>query len=171
MPAERWRPIEGWPYEVSDRGRVRHAKTKRVRRLDPHENGCLRVDLFDAPRRSPKIMVHHLVAAAFIGPAPGPIGRGADEYQINHLDGSRANNRPSNIEWVTPKENHAHAARMGLKARGEGHGNAVLTAARVRDIRTRIRGGETHRAIALDEGISRPTVTAINNGRVWRHVA
>lgn len=171
MPAERWLPIEGWPYEVSDHGRVRHAKTKRVRRLGLHKNGYLRVDLYDAPRRSPSIMVHHLVAVAFIGPSPGPIGCGADEYQINHRDGSGTNNRPRNIEWVTGAENNAHAARMGLKAHGERHWNATLTAASVRKIRLRLRAGDRHRHIARDFGVSHQSITSINTGRRWRHVA
>ncbi len=169
MARERWLPIEGWPYEVSDRGRVRHAKTKRVRRLDrstPYD----RVDLHDKPRAT-KLLVHHLVAGAFVSKAPGPVGRGSSQYQINHRDGMRRNNAPENLEWITHADNHRHAAALGLKARGERHGRSLLTTEKVRTIRARIRRGDTHRGIAHDLGISRPTVTAINNGRLWRHVA
>lgn len=117
------------------------------------------------------MMVHHLVAFAFIGPPPGAIGRSADQYQINHIDGSRANNRPQNLDWVTPKENKQHAARMGLTARGERHGLAVLTRRRVRAIRRRLGLGERQRDIARRFRISSETVSDIHNGRTWRHVA
>ena len=172
MARERWRLIDSWPaYQVSDRGRIRRISTGRILRPDRGRRGVLRIMLYKAGRRSPKIMVHHLVAFAFVGPPPGPIGRGKDEYQINHLDASPPNNRWSNIEWVTPAENHAHAVRAGLHPRGERHALAVLTRRRVRAIRRRLGLGERQRDIARRFGISSPTVSDIHNGRTWRHVA
>ncbi len=50
--------------------------------------------------------VHRLVCAAFHG---APDGRQAD-----HLNGVKADNRSSNLEWVTPKENTRRAIRAGL---------------------------------------------------------
>lgn len=166
---ERWAPIEGWPYEVSDHGRVRHARTKLVRRVD-RSSRYDRIELYDAPR-STKVLVHHLVATAFLDKPPGPVGRGRNHYQINHCDGDRRHNAPGNLEWLTHADNHRHAAAAGLKARGERHGNAILNVAKVRRIRDRLRRGDRHQDIAAEVGVSRPTVTAINAGRVWGHVA
>ena len=42
----------------------------------------------------------------------GPIKNGMD---INHLDGDKTNNRPTNLEQATRGENHAHAHRNGLR--------------------------------------------------------
>jgi hypothetical protein len=50
--------------------------------------------------------VHTLVALAFHGPRP-------EGHQVNHKDCNPRNNKPSNLEWVTPAENMAHAAMMG----------------------------------------------------------
>jgi hypothetical protein len=78
-----------------------------------------------------------------------------------------------NLKWVSKAENSAHKVLHGTVARtaGEAHGCAVLREEDVREIRTRLSAGERHRDIADAFGVSRPTITAINTGRKWRHVA
>lgn len=45
---------------------------------------------------------HELIAAAWIGPRP-------DGNEIDHIDGNTKNNKPSNLEYVTPLENKYRA--------------------------------------------------------------
>jgi hypothetical protein len=68
--------------------------------------GYLAVDLYDNGERKTK-RVHRLVAEAFV---PNPHGK----PEINHIDGNRHNNKVSNLEWVTKKENCRHAWDNGL---------------------------------------------------------
>ncbi|CAG8646567.1 10968_t:CDS:2, partial [Diversispora eburnea] len=52
--------------------------------------------------------VHRLVALTF---CPKEEGK---EY-VNHIDGNPTNNKVSNLEWYTQKENAQHAVRLGLQ--------------------------------------------------------
>src|SRR5690606_32966695 len=58
--------------------------------------------------------VHTLVALAFHGEPPGPIGSGWDDWQVEHIDDDKQNNRPGNLEWVTRDENWRRAEEAGL---------------------------------------------------------
>lgn len=111
---EVWAPVPGYVglYEVSTHGRVRslpretgasrgHRQLLEGRMLNPKplaQGGYLRVLLRKGGGYAQKVLVHRLVAQAFL---PNPLGK---EY-VHHIDGNRANCRVENLEWVTAREN------------------------------------------------------------------
>ena len=107
MNDEIWKTIEDYPeYEVSIYGEI-YSKRKQEC-LIPQNNprGYSIVTLYNE-NGPQQLSVHRLVANAFI---PNP----NDKPQINHKDGYKRNNRDSNLEWCTPKENMRHAFKKGL---------------------------------------------------------
>ena len=63
------------------------------------KNGRRKQIYYKMSDRYGNILVHHAVALAWVGNQPGP------EYVIDHLNGITTDNRPSNLQWVTPAEN------------------------------------------------------------------
>lgn len=101
---EEWKEIEGFPnYRISSNGRIKslnYNKTGCEKILAPHRlnNGYLGINLYDSSRKSCNLLIHRLVAMAFI---PNPNG-----YKIiNHKDESRDNNFVGNLEWCNHKYN------------------------------------------------------------------
>lgn len=187
---EEWRPVDGWPYEVSSLGRVRRTGPDTLGRSSGRKTsllrqqriwtGYLRVRLCHGDRLANRY-VHGLVAHAFIGPKP--VG-----MEVNHRNGSKADNRAWNLEYVTRAENMRHAHRHGLVVprSGDDHpwrqrpelirfgsatANAKLDEAKVTEIRRRYAaGGVTHARLAAEYGVSPSLMTYVINRKTWRHV-
>lgn len=109
--------------------------------------------------------VHHLVAAAFLGPRP--LG-----LVICHNDGNGAHNTPDNLRYDTPKANAADTLRHGKHPdnKGERHGNARFTEEDVIEMRRAVRAGATQQSVADTYSTGQGTVSAIVNRKAWRHV-
>lgn len=84
--------------------------------MKPHlsEDGYLKVE-FHVNKRY-HLSVHRLMALTFI---PNPDNKPC----VNHLSGVKLDNSILNLEWVTHKENSAHAYKMGLKTHKVGKEN------------------------------------------------
>ena len=168
---EKWVGIDGWPYEVSDLGRVRRAtpapRTRPgfVLKQSEDGNGYLRVGLRrDGARLQKKFFVAVLVAEAFLGKrAPGKT--------VNHINGRKPDNRAENLEWVTRSENQKHAYATGLQGKGQDHGMARLSDEDVREIRRRYAAREcSQQALANEYMVSQALVSQITRGKIWTHV-
>lgn len=99
-----WRNIDGFPnYMVSNTGEIKslnYNKTGKEKVLIPHKlsNGYLGINLYDNDKKSCYLLIHRLVAQAFL---PNPNG-----YRIiNHKDENRSNNSVNNLEWCSYKYN------------------------------------------------------------------
>ena len=108
MNEEIWKTIDGFPsYEVSNLGRIRNKNTGHI--LKPQLNtrtGYLQVGLF-VDKKHKSIYIHRLVAENFIGKRP-------PKKDINHIDGDKFNNKSSNLEYCTRRENIEHSYINGL---------------------------------------------------------
>jgi hypothetical protein len=58
-------------------------------------------------RQASPVAVHSIVAHCVLGSKPKGL-------EINHIDGIKTNNHPSNLEYVPHKKNMEHASKTGL---------------------------------------------------------
>jgi hypothetical protein len=110
--------------------------------------------------------VHLLVASVWLAAKPTPT------HQIDHEDENRLNNRPGNLRWMTTQQNTAAYLENHPdlhRHRGEGNGQAKLTAVKVRELRT-LRGRMTQRMAADLFNVAKSTVASVWQGWTWRHV-
>ena len=102
LESEQWRAVEGYPgYEVSNLGRVR--KNGKLTPLHRAGKGYLRTTL-QKDGKQKQDYIHRIVAKNFI---PNP----ENKPTVNHIDGNKDNNRVSNLEWATYRENNIHAIK------------------------------------------------------------
>jgi len=171
---EIWKPIPGFPgYDVSDHGNVRSyyrrsylgwvlANTPQ-RILRPSINGgYFQVNLWDDGQKH-HYLIHQLVLMVFVGPCP-------PDYESRHLDGNRAKNYLSNLEWGTRVENMADKIEHGTHQKGINNGRVVLSEEQVKQIRELYPQGHTLKKLGKMFGVNFSTIAAIVKRRNWKHI-
>lgn len=103
--------------------------------------------------------VHRLVATAFV---PNP----SNYDTVNHLNNDRSDNRSSNLEWCTQKQNLHYADQQGRMQRdhwaGKRSPNARLTDVQVLQIRREYaKGGISLERLGRRYGISKRAIGRI----------
>lgn len=89
-------------------------KKGKMLKPEKHTLGYKRVLLINQEGKRCHQLIHRLVAQAYIA---NPLNL----PYVNHIDGNKANNHVSNLEWCTSSENNKHALRIGLRT-GRKHG-------------------------------------------------
>jgi len=186
-PQEEWRPIPGYEgfYEVSSLGRIKgvkrpggkggilkqHVTPKGYAMIGLHVDGHLRT-----------ASVHSLVMIAFVGPRP--LG-----LEVNHINFKRADNRVSNLEYVTGKDNtnHSHGNYMATVPgrTGDGHwskahperivmgekqGLSKLKESDIIEIRRMRKSGMGIVDIAKIFHVDHTNISCITLRKTWKHV-
>lgn len=158
---DEWRRIDGLRYCISSGGQVCNSDGE-ILKSSTNNDGYRSIGIRINGKKT-TLFIHALVAKAFIGPKP--LGK-----QINHKDGVKTNNHPSNLEYLTSRENTQHAARMGLLPRGERNSHAKLTATQVLEIRRLRDSGIGLIHIGRQFGVSATQIAKIAKRLAWRHL-
>jgi hypothetical protein len=161
MDAETWKPVVGYEgiYSVSDMGRVSRTKPWRNSgtTLTPVFDGkhYYRVSL-SKDNKSKIYSIHRLVCAAFIGIPKGMV--------CNHKNGDKSDNRLSNLEVVTQKQNEHH--KWAVLDRGACN-NIKLDWDKVSGIRRLYGDGFSLSRLSKMFGTSKSNISAIVNYKTW----
>lgn len=143
-------------YTITRDGKVINKKTGRIVKPQKNGRGYYRVSIGKKMQ-----FVHRLVATNYI---PNP----ENKPYVNHKDGNKTNNCVENLEWVTGKENSAHALEKGLLKTEQKHPFAKLTREQVAFIKSH--DEISNRAFGRLFGVSGGTISAIRKGKTWKTV-
>jgi frataxin-like iron-binding protein CyaY len=112
---EIWKDIPNYEgiYQVSDLGRVKSFRKNKVKILKQLENtrGYFRVGLYDKNLKNKTIVVHSLVAMAFLGHKPNK----KQDLVIDHINNNKLDNRASNLQIITNRQNSSKQSKGSSK--------------------------------------------------------
>lgn len=180
---ENWTTIPGSNnrYEITKNGDVRRKlstvinnRKGSVRRVGgktlsqkTKSNGYKELSLAYENQKSKMEYVHRLVVRTFIGEIP-------KNYEVNHIDGDKSNNRVENLEIVTPSENRLHSFRvLGNKIispKGENHNNASFKNKDILEIRDLYSKGIMPKEISTIYNRPYSTICKICYRITWKHI-
>ena len=111
------------------------------------------------------VLLHRVIAKALI---PNP----KNLPQVNHLDGNKDNNNPSNLEWCTQSRNmlHAHKHIEGVTKYGSNTSNAKLKEKDILSIRGLLALKVPMKIIGKKYNVSEATIRRVKTGECWSHV-
>jgi len=123
-------------------------------------------EMHSGPIPAGLFVLHHCDNPPCVNPEHLFIGTAADNSRDMVAKGrqSRANAHPARGDANGARR---HPDRLH---RGEANGVAILTAAKVRDIRARLAAGSSHASVARDFGASKATIGKIARRETWQHV-
>lgn len=94
-------------YKIRKNGDVYSKYEAKVLKPANNKKGYLQVSLIQDDGQTKSLLVHRLVAMAFLEECE-------DKTQVNHIDGNKKNNHVNNLEWCTGTDNLVHAVTTGL---------------------------------------------------------
>jgi hypothetical protein len=157
------REIKNWPgyfLHISETGidiySTRHKPNSYYKmKLQVNTGGYLIVGLTRTDTIQKKVRLHRLIAETLI---PNPHNLEC----VDHIDGNKLNNFPSNLQWITNRDNTLKANAMGLWGTPPKKYQIHHEDGRVQII-------ENARKFARDHGYDNSSIISIANGRRNRH--
>lgn len=166
MEKEIWKEIEGYNghYQVSNHGRIKSFKRNAngdILKTPANNRGYSQAYLC-LPGIEKSYNAHVIVAKTFLAnPHSKPC--------VNHIDGNKRNNHINNLEWVTHKENTAHAFATGLNKAN--YGARKLTELSVKEIRYLHRyNAKSMKELSKIYGVTTQTIWKIIERLSWKHI-
>lgn len=149
-------------YDITSNGEIFNKQTGKKLKPCEDRNGYQRIHL-TKNKQHKMHYVHRLVAETFIeNPENKPY--------VNHIDGNPRNNRVSNLEWCTAKENTSHAMENGLLATGMNTANGKFTDEQVEFIRECYAAGYSYRKLGRIFMTEHYAIMNIINGSSYKNV-
>ena len=107
----KWITVHGkkTDFIISNYGRIFNRNSNKFVKSFPSKKGYYTSYLRLSKEKYARVKIHRLVGLNFVY-NDDPIHK----TQIDHIDGNKAHNSASNLEWVTPKENVRRAFSTGL---------------------------------------------------------
>ena len=172
MTTEQWRDLPGFVgrYQVSNYGRVKSLPNARRHSeliMSPaiHKSGYLILNLTMAKPgggwKQKSYWLHRLVLETWEGECP-PGMEGC------HNDGNPLNCRADNLRWDTPESNQHDKIRHGTANLRAQNPAAVLTEAKVIEIKRLLASGVGVMQVSRQFNVSKGAISAIKNGRTWQ---
>lgn len=143
-------------------------------RLKPaiSKRGYLATVLLGEDSRYHTVQIHRCVCEAFNGIREYP------QFEVNHINGIKTDNRKENLEYCSHSDNILHAFRCGLAMplRDEDNPKNKLSNAQVAEIRAFVNEAKAsgkryygRKELARKYGVSEATIKELANGKVGRY--
>ncbi len=143
-------------YAISNRLNIYDYKEQKY--LQPSKSVYLYVNLYNVKQNKYiSYNIHRIYMLVFCYIS------GCENYDVNHIDGNKYNNHPSNLEWMTHKENMNHAFKYIIDTK--------LDDDNIRDIIKMYNSNYTIKDIANNFNISPSYVSYIIHGFSNREVS
>ena len=132
--------------------------------VDPRAGGYRRMQIVLDSGEKVSMFIHRLMALTYL---PNP----ENKEEVNHIDGNKLNNKLSNLEWVTKKENMLHAHKLKLRDNtGEGNPRKILSEEEVLEIYEALYDGARNCDMADKYNVDRGTIASIKSKQNWSHI-
>jgi hypothetical protein len=170
---EIWKDIPGYEgiYQASSFGNI-----KSLNRLDSNNQqrlsvlmkpvlkkatGYFQVKLCSGNGNKKIFLWHRVIATVFIENIN-------NKPCVNHIDCDKSNNKLSNLEWCTYKENTEHSIKLGnITPRGHQNGNSKLKPEDIIFIRN---DKSSSKELSKIYGVASMHINSIRRKHTWKHI-